>query len=91
MSDVEVIAMVLPEDSGIQVTSSTSGEPRATVLVREPDGRVLLETVTSSSKLGRFAQKLGCFRRRSPIVDPVTRQIVGYELEMVPSPMIQMR
>ncbi len=85
--ETEVIALVLPEDAGAQVASQASPEARATLLVREPDGRVALETVTSASPRGRLARTLGCFRRRNPIIDPVSRQIVGYELEMVPSPM----
>ncbi|HSN72964.1 MAG TPA: hypothetical protein VLT59_15715 [Steroidobacteraceae bacterium] len=85
-SDAEVIAMLLPEDAGVQIASGASGEPRATLLVRESDGRVMLETVAASSLRGRLAQTLGCFRRRSPIIDPISRQVMGYELEMVPSP-----
>lgn len=85
--EAEVIAMVLPEDAGVRIVGRLSREARATLLVREPDGRVMLETVPTASPRGRLAQTLGCFRRRNPIIDPVSRQIVGYELEMVPSPM----
>jgi hypothetical protein len=86
-SDAEVIAVVLPEDAGVRLTGDSSGESRATLLVRDPDGRMSLETVTASSLRGQITKTLGCFRRRTPIIDPVSRQIMGYELEMVPSPM----
>jgi len=89
--EAEVIALVLPEDAGVRVAGEATREARATLLVREPDGRVTLETVTTASPRGRLARTLGCFRRRSPIIDPVSRQIVGYELEMVPSPMTSLR
>jgi hypothetical protein len=86
-SDTEVIAVVLPEDAGVRIAGDSSGESRATLLIRESDGRVVLETVAASSLRGQIAKTLGCFRRRTPIIDPVSRQIMGYELEMVPSPM----
>ena len=86
-SEAEVIAVVLPEDAGVRIAGESSGESRATVLVREADGRMALETVAATSLRGHITKTLGCFRRRTPIIDPVSRQIMGYELEMVPSPM----
>jgi hypothetical protein len=91
MSDAEVIAMVLPEDSGFEDGPGEDVGGRTTVLVREPDGSVALETVRPNSALSRLSAQAGCFRRRAPIIDPISRQVVGYELEMVPSPLLQLR
>jgi len=65
------------------------GEPRsdsaATMLVRNPDGQMSLQRVNPDSPFGRYAMRTGCFRRGKPIIDPVSRQMIGYEMEMVPT------
>ena len=76
----EVIAMVMPETDG------GGRQMLATLLLRNPDGRMSLETVSPDSTLGQFAMSTGCFRKGIPIVDPITRQVLGYEMERVPSP-----
>jgi hypothetical protein len=73
----EVIAVLLSE-----------GEPRsssATLLMRNADGQMSLRTVNPDSPFGRHAMRTGCFRRGKPIIDPVSRQMIGYEMEMVPN------
>jgi hypothetical protein len=75
----EVIAVFFPED-----------EPRnpstATVLLRNSDGQMSLQSVSRDSALGREALRTGCFRRGKAIIDPVSRQMLGYEMERVPVP-----
>jgi hypothetical protein len=46
-----------------------------------------LQTVNPDTTFGRYALTTDCFRRGKPIFDPVTRQILGYEMEMVRSPL----
>jgi len=63
----------------------------ATLLLRQPDGQMSLETVNPDSTLaGRYALSTGCFRRGKPIFDPVTRQVLGYEMEMIETPLAQL-
>lgn len=72
----EIIALLLPE---------TGPEP-ATALVRRADGQMSLEPVTRDAGFAREALTTGCFRRGKPILDPVSREVMGYEMEMVPAP-----
>jgi hypothetical protein len=74
----EVIAVFLSE-----------GEPRsdsaATALVRGADGEMSLQDIHLDSPMARRAMRTGCFRRGKPIIDPVSRQMIGYEMEPVAS------
>ena len=77
MEDKEVIALLPPDEQ-----SKGKQKPRA--LVRMADGRMALEDVESdTSKSGQF---LARFRRMCPIVDPSTREVIGYEMERVVIP-----
>lgn len=62
-------------------------ERMATLLLRAPDGQMSLQTVSADSTLGQYAMRTDCFRQGAPIIDPVTRQVLGYEMEMMPSPL----
>jgi hypothetical protein len=55
---------------------------RDQVLVREENGHVSLHNA-SEGTFSQFAIQTGTFHRHS-IVDPVTNEIVGYEMESVP-------
>ena len=84
-ADSEVIALLLPE--GIPSRGSTSLQDRARGaqrLVRDPDGRIVLEDVESEEDFERTARITGCFRRGKPIRDPGTLEVIGYEMEEVP-------
>jgi hypothetical protein len=83
-NEAEVIAMVMPDGEGAD--GSGRMQRMATLLMRSADGQMSLRTVSTDSALGRKAMSTGCFRNGTPIVDPVTRQLLGYEMEMVPSP-----
>ena len=72
--------MVMPEGD-----ASGRQQRMATLLLRSPDGQMSLQTVSTDSALCQHAMRTGCFRKGEPIVDPVTRQILGYEMEMVPA------
>ncbi|HEX7012098.1 MAG TPA: hypothetical protein VF161_05105 [Steroidobacteraceae bacterium] len=56
-----------------------SNEPR--VLVREENGSVHLERTVLDAANPQI--QTGRFRRGAPIIDPVTRETVGYEMEPV--------
>ncbi len=77
----EVIALLLPD----------SGPQPATALVRGVDGQMSLEAVEEGSNFARDMMTTGCFRKGKPIVDPVSREIMGYEMEMIPGPLAFMR
>jgi hypothetical protein len=52
------------------------------VLVREENGHISLQNA-SEGTFGQFAIQTGAFHRH-PILDPVTSEILGYEIESVP-------
>ena len=55
----------------------------ARVLVREESGHISLQNAKPESTPGHWAIQTGSFRRGKPIVDPVTGQSLGYEMEWV--------
>lgn len=84
-TQAEVIAMLMPDGDGNGRT-----QRMATLLLRNPDGQMSLQTVNPDSTLGQFAMNTGCFREGTPIIDPITRQILGYEMEMIDSPLAKL-
>jgi hypothetical protein len=89
MSFQQVIA-ILPNDpegeSSFNVRHDDFLQQGATALVRDEQGRVTLETITANSSFLDQVLNTGCFRRGKPIVDPVSRQVMGHEMEMVATP-----
>ena len=63
-------------------------ENRTQVLVREEDGQISLQTASLESTFGEDALQTGRFRRGNPIVDPVTHETLGYEMERISNPFI---
>jgi hypothetical protein len=80
--DSEVIALVLDE-SGSKGSSAQRYAPGAKRLVRRADGRVSLEAIESEEEFERVARTSGCFKRGKAIRDPISRQVIGYEMEEV--------
>ncbi len=83
--DSEIIALLLPE--GITSRGAAARPDRARGaqrLVRDPNGRIVLEDVESQEDFERTARTTGCFRRGKPIRDPGTLEVIGYEMEEVP-------
>ncbi len=75
----EVIAVLVPE-----ADAATERLPRAaTMIVRRPDGQIVLETIDARVALARQAANTGCFRKGKPIIDPTSREVLGYEMEEV--------
>lgn len=73
----EIIAMVMADDA------IGRAQRLATLVLRNPDGQMSVQTVSADSTLGQYAMSTGCFRNGTPIVDPITRQVLGYEMEMI--------
>ena len=78
--DSEVIAIFLdggtdPADAGAIDFSAT------TCLLRDAAGGVSIEPTTADHVQQIAAENSGVFRRGKPIVEPVTGEIIGYELE----------
>lgn len=59
---------------------------RGQVLIREHNGDISLQPASLDSAFGHFAVQTGAFRRGSPIVDPLTMETVGYEMERILGP-----
>jgi hypothetical protein len=72
MMDKELIALLPPDDR--RDGSETDA------LVRFADGRIAIEKFCDTMPRARDAAR---FRRSSPIIDPRTREIIGYEMERV--------
>ena len=77
----EVIARFIPDVAPLGY--SNCDIPTATILVRNADGKMSMQPVDPDTTLGQQALTTGAFRKGKPIVDPVSRQIMGYEMEPV--------
>jgi hypothetical protein len=78
----EVIALVLDE-SRSKGSSRRNYALGAKRLVRSADGRISLEAIESDEEFQRVARTSGCFKRGKAIRDPISRQVIGYEMEEV--------
>lgn len=58
----------------------------AHVLVRDENGRISPQSVNSEDTFAHQAIQTGSFRR-NPIIDPMTHETPGYDLERLPSPL----
>ncbi len=59
---------------------------RGQVLIRESNGAISLQPAHCDGSFGQFAIQTGAFRRGSPIIDPVTMETIGYEMEKITGP-----
>ena len=76
----EIIAVLLPEADAAARHESRA----ATMIVRRADGQFVLETIDARVALAQQAANTGCFRKGKPIIDPSSREVLGYEMEEVP-------
>ncbi len=58
-------------------------DDRSKVLIREENGAVSSQCADLQTTFGQQAIQTGAFRRGNPIIDPVTRKMVGYEMQQV--------
>ena len=72
----EVLALLFPEPAA-------SGNPgnSVTAFVRDPQGGLMLTSVVLSRTLLETARVAGRWNSGTPILDPQTREIIGYEIE----------
>lgn len=82
MLESEVLGLLLNDAEDRRGASRHRGGS-AQILLRDADGCMRLQDVSPDSAMGRQAMSTGCFRRRAPIYDPITREIMGYEMERV--------
>ena len=75
ISPEEVLALLFPEPA-------SSGNPSlsVTAFVRDPQGGLMLASVVPSRTLLEAARVAGRCNSGTPILDPHTREIIGYEL-----------
>lgn len=81
-SKPEVIAVVLPD--GTPETPAALRDFVATgtmLLVRHADGRVALEPARQNAAWLGQSETASAAKRR-PILDPISREVVGYEMDM---------
>lgn len=80
--DCEIIALLLDELDGNPRTAAELARS-AQYLTRDADGHIALHAVESEEHFDRTARATGCFRRGKEIWDPLTREVIGYEMEAV--------
>ncbi len=73
----EVIALLFPDPGQAR---EGSAQP-VTALVRDAEGPMELRDVLADTALMRQARLTGRFNCGKPIFDPVTREVIGYEIE----------
>lgn len=75
ISPDEVLALLFPEPpSGGQPTKMV------TAFVRDPQGGLMLQAVVPSRNLLKRVLVAARVNDGTPIIDPVTREVIGYEL-----------
>ncbi len=98
MRAAKIIALLISEPRAARIDGSRSefdsDANTATALVRDDQGRMSLRPFTRDlTREMPFAEQVmttGCFRRGKEIIDPVTREVMGYEMEMISDPEMQM-
>lgn len=79
----EIIAVVLPDGTPTMPSATTDFLATGTMLmVRYADGRVALESAGREACWQGVASN-GPIQRSKPILDPVSREVMGYEMEWV--------
>jgi hypothetical protein len=79
-AQTELIAVFLTDIDD----ASPRAPRRAQMLLRAADGQMSLQAVNPDTTLGQYALRTGCFRQGKPIFDPISRQTLGYEMELAP-------
>jgi hypothetical protein len=73
----EIIALLYPEpDQSLEDTSV-----QVTAVLRDADGAMEVRRLKPDRGLMNRAMLTGRFNSGKPIVDPLTREIIGYEIE----------
>ena len=78
----EVIALLFPEER----PSAEGVTPLVTALIRDAQGFMELRHLRPDKALLRAARIAGRLKSGKPIVDPHTREVIGYEIEPMALP-----
>jgi len=78
----EVIALLFPESHG----SPEGHAPVVTALLRDAEGLMELRNLRPDKALLRAARLAGRLNSGKPILDPHTREVIGYEIEPMTMP-----
>ena len=82
MDDDEVIALLFPEPT----RAKDGPTPLAIALLRDAQGAIELRQLAPDKALIKRALVTGRMNGGKPIRDPVTREIIGYEIEPITLP-----
>jgi len=86
----QIIALLLPESKHRAAQRDVHDVSMTTALMRDDEGRMSLQPLTHDMTYAMPFQEqvmtTGCFRRGKPIIDPMTREVIGYEMEMLTGP-----
>lgn len=75
----EVIALLFPENA----PAALGAVPLVTALLRDAEGFMQLRHVKPDPTLLRKARVAGRINGGKPIVDPLTREVIGCEIEPI--------
>lgn len=75
LNDSEVLALLFPEP-----VTGGGPTPLVTAFVQDPQGGLALRNLVPDRNLLRRARVAGRYNNGTPILDPRTREIIGYEL-----------
>lgn len=78
----EVIALLFPESH----PSKEGQVPLVTALLRDAQGMMELRNLRPDKALIRAARLAGRLNSGKPILDPHTREVIGYEIEPMSVP-----
>ena len=82
MEDDEVIALLFPEPT----RAKDGPTPLAIALMRDAQGSIELRQLRPDRALIQRALVTGRMNGGTPIRDPITREIIGYEIEPITLP-----
>ncbi|HEX5638738.1 MAG TPA: hypothetical protein VFX81_02965 [Burkholderiaceae bacterium] len=78
----EVIALLFPASS----SPAEGTTPLVTALLRDAEGLMELRHLRPDKALLRKARLAGRLNCGTPIVDPLTREVIGYEIDPIALP-----
>lgn len=87
--DAEIIAVVLPDGTPDSADALNDFVATGTMLLlRHADGQVSLEPARREAAWSGKGSTGMRPRKRQPILDPMTREVVGFEFEMSAAPQL---
>lgn len=73
----EIIALLFPEPTTVMAGSAL----QVTAVFRDAAGTMEVRELRPDKDMMRMAQMTGRFKSGTPIVDPTTKEVIGYEIE----------